>query len=275
MAKRTFRTSPKVGSNVVLCHERKCEKIFTSHSKESALTTKKTNLCTFEGQCLVLPAGGQVKERTVIKRPFPQPLDPFKNTFQQIHFSKIFLKNTLSTSEGENSDKTTLPSIPQLCTGRAWSSDETGFWKWGEKGAATYFTTEVGTGRPEQLNGQWFPHHLFKLFALAANEMSTEHPHFSSCDIFSIPNYYTKQRTSSCQLSVEHIFVLQSCVSVVKWWTEWRYLHTISVFCFLISVLQSCACKVVGGVAIIKVGSINNRPISCRVHSADGRVLEG
>ena len=157
----------------------------------------------------------------MIKRPFPQL------------FQKYFSKNTtkyISTSGGENSDKTTLPSIPQLCTGRAWSSDETGFWKWGERGAATYFTTEVGTGRPEQLNGQWFPHHLFKLFALAANEMSTEHPHFSSCDIFSIPNYYTKQRTSSCQLSVEHIFVLQSCVSVVKWWTEWRYLHTISVF---------------------------------------------
>ena len=53
------------------------------------------------------------------------------------------------------------------------------------------------------------------------------------------------------------------------------FLFLISVFCFLISVLQSCACKVVGGVAIIKVGSINNRPISCRVHSADGRVLEG
>ena len=65
----------------------------------------------------MLPAGGQVKERTVIKRPFPQL------------FQKYFSKNTtkyISTSGGENSDKTTLPSIPQLCTGRAWSSDETG-----------------------------------------------------------------------------------------------------------------------------------------------------
>ena len=56
------------------------------------------------------------------------------------------------TSGGENSDKTTLPSTPQLCTGLAWSSDETGGWKWGEKGAATYFTTEVGTGHGEDQN---------------------------------------------------------------------------------------------------------------------------
>ena len=42
-----------------------------------------------------------------------------------------------------------------------------------------------------------------------------------------------------------------------------------------IFMLQPRVCKVVGGVAIIKVGSINNRPISCTVHTADGGVLEG
>ena len=93
----------------VFMPRKKCEIIFTSHSLE--WNTKKINLwkpgwCTFEGQCLVLP-GGQMEE---------------------------------------NSDKTTPPSTPQLCTGLAWSSDETTGWKWPER-SNTYFITEVGTGR--------------------------------------------------------------------------------------------------------------------------------
>ena len=43
-----------------------------------------------------------------------------------------------------------------------------------------------------------------------------------------------------------------------------------SEFSFLFSDICFAVCKVVGGVVIIKVGSINNRAISCTVHSADG-----
>ena len=78
----------------------------------------------------------------------------------------------------ENSDKTTPPSTPQLCTGLAWSSDETTGSKWPER-SNTYFITEVGTGRARTT---WIVplHRLFELVHLGVNEMLLKHPQYQS-----------------------------------------------------------------------------------------------